>query len=270
MKYLKTFESFESIKFINNDARDNTNKEGYFNGMKILRDPLKNDSYWEPLYLFLKHIFGDNYMNAADGFMWYGEYDTLYVDVNNKPIIYNQYRHGITRQWIEIMEDGEPIEIEFKYSNEHHFISNIKSISYVDSFKKIYKNLDKILDECENNCNIPKELHYIKYEDFKILRDKILNKKGYNVVSVSSEDDFNKLKESQGKYSKVSNNTEILQYTNSIGGEINKKPKLDGELVDEDDEDIVIPTDIEITGHIGAPIKSIRVRKNSKEPIRKI
>lgn len=75
--------------------------------------------------------------------------------------------------------------------------------------------------------------------------------------------------ESQGNYSQPTNNSQVLQHTNSIGGEINKKPKLDGELVDEDDEDIEIPYDLTLTGHIGAPTKNVRLRKNSKEAKRR-
>ena len=71
--------------------------------------------------------------------------------------------------------------------------------------------------------------------------------------------------ESQGSYAQVASNQRNLQSTPSIGGSIGQKPKLDGELVDEDEE-ITMPTDVEITGHIQTPIKKIRTRKLSKEP----
>jgi hypothetical protein len=72
--------------------------------------------------------------------------------------------------------------------------------------------------------------------------------------------------ESQGNYSQVANNLKALQHTNIPNGVVNKKPLLDGELIDEEDADIEIPYDMETTGHIGTSIKNIRMRKNSKEP----
>jgi hypothetical protein len=72
--------------------------------------------------------------------------------------------------------------------------------------------------------------------------------------------------ESQGNYSQVANNQRILQATPSISGSVSKKPKNDGELVDEEELDITTPIDVEITGHKETPIKSLRTRKISKEP----
>jgi hypothetical protein len=72
--------------------------------------------------------------------------------------------------------------------------------------------------------------------------------------------------ESQGNYSQVANNQRILQATPSISGNVSKKPKNDGELVDEDELDITLPTDVEITGHKQTPTRKLRTRKLSKEP----
>lgn len=71
--------------------------------------------------------------------------------------------------------------------------------------------------------------------------------------------------ESQGKYSQTANNQKSLQAVPSIGGFIGKKPKIEGELVD-DEEDITIPINVDITGHIGTPTKSTRMSKIAKEP----
>ena len=43
------------------------------------------------------------------------------------------------------------------------------------------------------------------------------------------------------------------------------RPELAGELI-KDDEDIISPTDMEITGHIGTPIRIVRVQKLGKSP----
>jgi hypothetical protein len=72
--------------------------------------------------------------------------------------------------------------------------------------------------------------------------------------------------ESQGNYSQVANNQRILQATPSISGNVSKKPKNDGELLDEDELDITLPTDVEITGHKQTPTRKLRTRKLSKEP----
>ena len=77
--------------------------------------------------------------------------------------------------------------------------------------------------------------------------------------------------EKQGNYSQVASNQKILQYTQVPNGvPANKKPKLSGELVDENDDDITIPINVDITGHIGTPIKSTRMSKLPKEPMRNI
>lgn len=56
-----------------------------------------------------------------------------------------------------------------------------------------------------------------------------------------------------------------LQAVRYNSGE-HEKPILDGELVEEDEEDITIPVNVEITGHIGTPVKKIQTQKLSKEP----
>ena len=60
-------------------------------------------------------------------------------------------------------------------------------------------------------------------------------------------------------------NKNPLQSVRYNSGE-HERPQLDGELVDEDDEDITIPINVEITGHIGTPVKKVKTQKLSKEP----
>ena len=68
--------------------------------------------------------------------------------------------------------------------------------------------------------------------------------------------------EKQENYSKTLSDTKEWDYTNGTSGYVHKKEKLPGELVDSDEEEnIEIPINVDITGHIGTPKKSIRIRK---------
>lgn len=51
---------------------------------------------------------------------------------------------------------------------------------------------------------------------------------------------------------------------NAIVGTGNR-PELPGQVVT-DDENVICPTGMEITGHIGMPIKNVRVQKLGKSP----
>ena len=48
---------------------------------------------------------------------------------------------------------------------------------------------------------------------------------------------------------------------------LNTQTKQPGQIISEEEgEDILIPNSVETTGHIGAPIKSVRSQKLTKEP----
>jgi hypothetical protein len=53
------------------------------------------------------------------------------------------------------------------------------------------------------------------------------------------------------------------KYTAIVG--TGYKADLPGQVVT-DDEEAIYPSDVEITGHIGTPVKSVRVRKLGKSP----
>lgn len=281
MKYLMHFESFDSsnpdkirIDLINNGySLDNLKKEGFSQGQKVIKD-YKETPDWEPLYNFLREIYGELYLKAADGFMWYGKYDTLYKDEKGNPIIYDTYRHGITRQWLTLKEDGEPIEIKYAFSNFYisHYIDEIYKLSYKKAFKDVYANLAKyIASACKSgDCEMPKELYLVKYSEYKLLRDDMLKKAGYNVITTDGrnlEELKDLKKESQGKYSQATNNLKQMQHTNSVGNEEPEKRHLDGELIsDQEADNIDIPYDLTYTGHIKSPQYSLRLRKKPKEP----
>lgn len=70
--------------------------------------------------------------------------------------------------------------------------------------------------------------------------------------------------ERQENYTKSLNNKKILQEVPPVGDN-KKKKKLKGEE-DIDEEDIEIPIDVEITGHIETSVRKTRIQKISKEP----
>ncbi len=165
----------------------------YFNGMLILTDVVRGDSAeWEPLYNFLKEIFQEKYKKAADGYMFYGSYRIENFD--NLEVY--QYRHGITRKYFYVDKNGQPYLIDFQMDNLTKDISveNVKKISFQEQFKIIYSDLIKAVEKAceENDCEIPEDAYLMKYSDYQVLRDKMLEKHGYNVNTVSSKEDIEK------------------------------------------------------------------------------
>ena len=163
----------------------------YFNGMLITNDILKGDKpIWQPLYEFLKSIFGEKYEQAADGYMFYGSY--IIEDFNDLEVF--QYRHGITRKYFYLDSEGQPYKIDFSYSNfkKDNYVSGVKKIPYQEQFKLIYSDLIKYIESaCKtNDCVVPDDYYLMKYSDYKILRDKTLNKFGYNVQTIKSKKDI--------------------------------------------------------------------------------
>lgn len=57
------------------------------------------------------------------------------------------------------------------------------------------------------------------------------------------------------------------KFTAMIG--TGNRPELPGQLVT-DDEEAIYPTNMDITGHIGTPIRSVRVQKIGKSPKTKL
>lgn len=170
----------------------------YFTGMlKLSQVP-----NWNPLYEFLKHIFGDKYINAADGFMFMGAY--RYEDIG---IDFYIYKHGITRKSFVLDEDGEPYELDYKLIkykdsefssgyNYDHFVQGASKMSYSDMFNYIYQDIVKMVNQaCEgNDCKIPDDQFLMRYADYAILREKLLKKLGIKSISVNNTDDFKNLK----------------------------------------------------------------------------
>lgn len=137
-----------------------------------------NEPKWEPLYLFLKHIFGDtDYIRAADSFMFYGSYDCSHI---SKDLILYQYRQGITRKMMMLDKTGQP------------YFNNIntcpKKATHEEIFKHIYQNLNAYLcagGECDPK--YVKEPWFVKYTEWTSTRDGNLKKAGYNTLSINQD-----------------------------------------------------------------------------------
>lgn len=147
---------------------------------------------WEPLYIFLKNIFGDKYKDAADGFMYMGHVDEL----NGKKLgkTFYEYKHGITRKYVILDEDGNTYKFDYNYQND---ISALVNISYEEAFKNVYKNLGFYAKGYEKETGEKlKDIYLISYSKFRKYRDELLNDMGYNTMTLDKNKDIDKLKES--------------------------------------------------------------------------
>lgn len=164
-------------------------KEEHFNGMPTIASVVNGDQpIWEPLYEFLKNIFEDKYKQAANGFMWYGTYEA-------KPdLILSQYRHGITRKYIFLSNKGEPYNLNFEIDMEKRepFLKSIKKLTVEESFKQLYDNIiNAVQKACKlNDCEAPEDIHLMSYNDYRLLRDKMMQKSGYNVSTIRTQGDI--------------------------------------------------------------------------------
>ena len=147
---------------------------------------------WNPLYKFLEQIFGEKYLEAADGFMYY---ETVrFFDKINLSL----FRHGITRKYFWLDENGHPYEVNSTWNKElqDSIPTSVVGLSIENTFKYIYSDLIKYVGEaCKSgNCEVPKDIYLMGYSDYKDLRDDMLKKAGYNVVTISNQDDIEDLR----------------------------------------------------------------------------
>lgn len=148
---------------------------------------------WNPLYLFLKEIFGDKYEKAADAFMFMGENE----DYGRKLYF---YKNGFTRKTLPIDESGVVYSINSEGKASH--------ISYHDAFNILYKDIDKFLDWYQKEpgeTKLPEDIYLIAYnQDYIKKRTKKLSDLGYKTVTMDKDNlnaDF--LKENSIAYSAV-------------------------------------------------------------------
>jgi hypothetical protein len=169
----------------------------YFNGMLVLRSIQNGDKPdWEPLYKFLKQIFGDKYLDAADAFMWYAKYQM----VNQNDQIIDHYRHGISRRYFFIDENGDMIDIDFQEVGKtetgfpKYDVGSYTKQSNEEAFNYIYGDLGKYWAEVfgGDESKVPADIFLLGYEDYKPLRDKLLQDKGFDVSTIKNKDDINK------------------------------------------------------------------------------
>ena len=201
-------------KLISDDSIEPTKRRKTLHS--ILDKGFSEDSInWNPLYKFLKEIFGEKYMEAADGFMYY---ETVrFFDKINLSL----FRHGITRKYFWLDDDGHPYEVKQEWNRElqDSIPQFAKEITKEEAFKYIYSDLIRYVGEaCKSgNCEVPKDIYLMSYSDYKDLRDDMLKKAGYNVVTISKQDDIEDLRGSaenldeRKKKKKRKNNPYILR-----------------------------------------------------------
>lgn len=143
------FKSFEER--INNIIKESkyagTNSETDFIDEDIIITNNPKTKNWDHLYEWLKNIFGDNYLKAADSFMLMSEV-ILPNHKSKKLYIYKHYR---TRASILIDEDGWPynfLDIKNSDSKYPEHLKNydtktigVRKISNKEAFNKIYQQL---------------------------------------------------------------------------------------------------------------------------------
>lgn len=131
---------------------------------------------WGPLYNFLKSIFSERYEDAADGFMFMGT-----DEPEGGPLLY-LYKHGVTRRYLALDAEGNP------YSTQEE---GVVKISTEEAYDNIYKDIYKFVNLGKNtDSEITKEPWFVKYSEWKNLRDKTLSDAGYKVITVKEPEDI--------------------------------------------------------------------------------
>ncbi len=128
---------------------------------------IPKENWWKPLYIFLKTIFADEYKEAANSFMFMG----AYKDGSN--IIY-EYKHGVTRKYLAVSDIGAP----YKFDGDTY-----KPTSYDEAMTRVYADIEKFYGVDS------KDKYFLKYSDYKKVRDEKLAELGYNTVTINPSDE---------------------------------------------------------------------------------
>jgi hypothetical protein len=135
---------------------------------------LSKEDQWKPLYKCLKHLFHEDYQEAANSFMYMSTRKVRGGFVHF-------YKHGITRRSFALDDEGNP----WDYVDESDDEIIYKPMSFEEAFKDVYKDLEKFSFIDQDNP------YFTKYSEYKKVRDKELKKAGYNVITTNI-DDFEK------------------------------------------------------------------------------
>jgi hypothetical protein len=146
---------------------------------------LNREEDWTPLTIFLKGIFEDNYKEALDGFMFMGV-----IEFWDGAIVYD-YKHGITRKAITLLENGDSVlplydtrlvmNHETGRNKSETFVAEIVKRSTQDTFQHVYKDIDKMMFT-------EKGIFTAYNREYLEKRDNFLKEKGYNVISGTPEE----------------------------------------------------------------------------------
>lgn len=143
--------------------------EGQF---KLILEAVVNPD-WQPLYKFLLQIFGDKYLNVANGFLFMGKEEqqgeTLWF-----------YKNGMTRKTIVLDYDGTPYirNLETKRYEIESFINAFNRV--FDIYNDLITTMEK--DGYELSDETKKDIYTLDYKEFEDWRNKFLLKKGYRII----------------------------------------------------------------------------------------
>lgn len=134
---------------------------------------------FEPLYEWLYNFFSEDYEKAANQFMFMGA-EIPWPDLK-KTLYY--YKHGMTRKYLIIDENGFPYRVE-KFPGEKYIYKEITQTTYLFSFKKVYGDLEKNIEQIQGKTANP---YFVSYNsDFIKKRSSFLDKKG--IKSMRADD----------------------------------------------------------------------------------
>lgn len=149
---------------------------------------------WEPLYRFLEPIFGDKYVAAADGFMFMNARSI--ESEPKKGMVLFWYKHGITRKYVVLDQEGNPYELEMT-GDDFDEVANLRPQSNEAAYQKVYGSIEKFIKDNPNSESIPDGV-LSDYKAYKQWRDKFAAANGYNVNTVT-KDDLNEAKTREQK-----------------------------------------------------------------------
>ena len=164
------------------DEEGDTNKQSSFKVVDIAVDGLKK---WQPLYAFLEPIFGDDYKRAANGFMFMNGRAIEGGPANGKELFW--YKHGISRKYIVLDEDGNPYELEMTGDELDH-ITNLRPQSHEAAYQKVYGTIEKFIQNTPSHGDPLPNGVLSDYKTYKAWRDKFAADNGYNVQTFTKDD----------------------------------------------------------------------------------
>jgi len=177
----------------------------FLNEGETMRDLFYNPP-WQPLYNFLKPIFGDSYMEAANQWMFMEK--AYYLPEDYCGSLYF-YKNGITRKYLVLDKNGVPYNVKKRKDTtgdwdtwQDRDLSTVliaNQIPVGQAFKEVYDNIENFTKFAIGE--EPKSPYLVGYnDDFKCNLYSKLKELGYKVIGIDDTDTWSdvsqKLKDS--------------------------------------------------------------------------